>query len=250
MTRGLPTPPADVHLALPAATLAGSKAVLIGSGFATRTAHEALAALGADVVFSDAADPGEAARWVGAADADILVLGATLSPPRPAEDIGPADWRDGPGRELATAFAVLSAFGARRGERGGVALVLLDPVALLGGPGVSAAAAAHAGLVNLAQSLAVEWAPRDIRVNALAVGRFEGGDSFGGLPGNIPALRLGQARELGWMVSYLCSPFAAYVTGTCVTIDGGDSLRRNLLEPRYSPGEFLATATSPAAQIV
>ena len=247
MTRGLSAPLEGLDTVLPPGTLAASRALLVGAGFEIRTAQEALTALGAETMVLGDVGAEDAARVAGAGKADVLVLGTTTLPPRLVEDIGGVGWSDWAGRELATAFATLSAFGAGRGERGGVVLLLVDPVAVNGGPGMSASAAAHAGLVNLAQSLAVEWAPRDIRVNALAVGRFTGKDGAG-LPGNVPALRLGQARELGWMVSYLCSPFAAYVTGTCVTIDGGDSLRRNLLEPRCEPREFLASAYSPAPE--
>lgn len=247
MTRGLPAPPQGLDMLLPPGALTDSHAVLVGSGVEIRAAQEALNALGAETTVLGDAGAEDAARVAGAGNADILVLGTTTVPPCSVEDIGAAGWSAGAGRELATAFAALSAFGAGRGKHGGVVLLLVDPVAVHGGPGVSASAAAQAALVNLAQSLAVEWASRDIRVNALAVGRFAGKHGAG-LPGNVPAMRLGQARELGWMVSYLCSPFAAYVTGTCVTIDGGDSLRRNLLEPRYESGEFLASAYSPVPE--
>jgi len=85
-----------------------------------------------------------------------------------------------------------------------------------GGPGTAHSAAAKAGVTNLTQSLAVEWAPDDIRVNCLAPGRFphedlpdhmtrhrvgETGDS------TIPAQRVGAIRELGWMATFMCSPY-------------------------------------------
>jgi NAD(P)-dependent dehydrogenase (short-subunit alcohol dehydrogenase family) len=237
MSAGLPKPPDQMAPMLPSTTLDGSGAVVIGAGLLADAALGALGALGAIVTQLAADDPAALEAEIKGSDADILVVCAASDQPCRSEDVGLDGWQEGPGRELAAAFAATSAFGRRR-DSGGVVLFLVDPAAVLGGAGVSATAAAGAALVNLAQSLAVEWAPRDIRANALAVGPFAGKD-VPARAGNVPALRLGETRELAWMIGYLCSPFAAYVTGTCVTIDGGDSLRRYLLEPRYQAGEFL-----------
>jgi len=227
---------------LPRDVLAGTSAAVIGTSMEAMTAREALSNLGAEVADLSGEVEDIVRRVVERAD-DILVLAMPNRHPRATPKAGLSEWREGAGRDLEVAYAVLTAFGAARAQRGGVVLIMVDPIALLGGPGVSAAAAAQAAVVNLVDSLAVEWAPLDIRINALAVGRFEGKDDAG-LPGNVPALRLGEARELAWMVEYLCSPFSAYVTGASVTIDGGDSLKRYLLEPLYEVEEFLATARS------
>jgi len=132
----------------------------------------------------------------------------------------------------------MSAFARSRGRQGGVILNATDIMAFRGGPGVAASAAAGAALVNLALSLSAEWAPRDIRVNTIAVGQFDGREGPVDAK-TLPALRLGESRELEWAASYLCSPYAAYVTGALFTIDGGDSLRRTLLEAPVRPDEFL-----------
>jgi len=237
VSAGLPKPPDQLTPMLPPGTLDGSSAIVVGAGLLADTAVDAIEALGSPVTQLTATDSAALERSVTESGADILVVCMATGHPRRSEEVGLAGWREGSGRELDAAFAAVSAFGRKR-TSGGVVLFLIDPVAVLGGPGVSAAAAAGAALVSLAQSLAVEWAPRDIRANALAVGPFVGKDEPR-VAGNVPALRLGDPRELAWMVGYLCSPFAAYVTGTCVTIDGGDSLKRYLLEPRYQPGEFL-----------
>jgi len=42
----------------------------------------------------------------------------------------------------------------------------------------------------------------------------------------IPAQRVGEAHELGWAATYLCSPYAAYLTGHTLVLDGGNWLRR------------------------
>ncbi|MFJ3212620.1 SDR family oxidoreductase [Streptomyces flaveolus] len=236
---GLPTPPATLAAMLPSDTLAGTAALVVGAGFVAETAAAGLKEIGAEVSRTDLADPEAVQRTVGSTGADVLlVVTPDLSEPEHADGVSLGSWRSGPGAMLESAFGALAAFGAVRGDNGGVALVTVDPVALHGGPGVAAAAGAQAALVGLVQSLAVEWSPRDLRINALAAGGF-GGAGRAGPPGNIPALRLGEARELAWMVQYLCSPYAAYLTGTTLTVDGGDSLKRYLLEPVHTRDEFL-----------
>lgn len=236
---GLPPPPAAMARMLPADSLSGVRALIVGTGFVADTAVGWLREIGADVTTVGLSNSAEAERAVREGNPSVLVVvDPAPSAPEPAEDVSSASWRLGPAATLETAVGALTAFGAVRGDHGGVALVTIDPVALEGGPGVAAAAAAQAALVNLAQSLAVEWAPRDLRVNAVAVGSFAA-DNRTASPGNVPAMRLGEARELGWLVQYLCSPYSSYLTGTTLTIDGGDSLKRYLLEPEHVPGEFL-----------
>lgn len=113
-----------------------------------------------------------------------------------------------------------------------------------GGPGTAHSAAAKAAIWNLTMSLAVEWAPHGIRVNGLAPGRFPHDDLPGALKGdgsrlyraeNIPAGRVGALHELGWAATYLCSPYAAYLTGHTLVLDGGNWLRRGLVMPDFVP---------------
>ena len=113
-----------------------------------------------------------------------------------------------------------------------------------GGPGTAHSAAAKAGVTNLTQSLAVEWAPYGIRVNCLAPGLFPHDD----LPERmrrgrteaddarrVPAARVGRPHELGWAATYLCSPYAAYLTGHTLVLDGANWLRRGLRMPEFVP---------------
>jgi len=51
----------------------------------------------------------------------------------------------------------------------------------------------------------------------------------------IPAGRVGRLRELGWAATYLCSPFAAYLTGHWLVLDGANWLRRNVVMPDFTP---------------
>jgi NAD(P)-dependent dehydrogenase (short-subunit alcohol dehydrogenase family) len=113
-----------------------------------------------------------------------------------------------------------------------------------GGPGTAHSAAAKAGVANLTQSLAVEWAPHGIRVNGLAPGLFPHDDLPGRLRGErteaddaarVPGGRVGRPHELGWAATYLCSPFAAYLTGHTLVLDGANWLRRGLRMPEFVP---------------
>ncbi len=85
-------------------------------------------------------------------------------------------------------------------------------------------AAAKAGVGNLTKTLAVEWAPAGVRVNALAPGLFPHEDMRADLKAlrtegedvdarRSPAGRLGRLHELGWAATWLCSPYASFVIG-------------------------------------
>lgn len=239
-TSGLPVAPAALKTMLPLDALAGSKVLIVGEGFAAEAIARGLAAAGAEVriVAVDADDIAGLEATVSASGADILVNATPTPSPERAEALGFSGWRAIVGRSLDAAFAATAAFADARGRQGGAVLNVIDITGFTGGPGVAASAASQAALVNLGKSLAIEWAARDIRVNAIAIGQFDGREGPTD-PKTLPALRLGDPRELEWAAAYLCSPYAAYVTGATFTIDGGDSLRRTLLEAPYSEDEFL-----------
>jgi NAD(P)-dependent dehydrogenase (short-subunit alcohol dehydrogenase family) len=134
---------------------------------------------------------------------------------------------------------------------------ILATQSFTGGPGMAHAAAAKAGVGNLTKSLAVEWAPDGVRVNALAPGLFPHDDMRQDLkalrPDGLsvdahrsPAGRLGQTHELGWAVTWLCSPYASFVTGHTLVVDGANWLRRDFVMPEFTPvSEQLATVLRP-----
>ena len=51
----------------------------------------------------------------------------------------------------------------------------------------------------------------------------------------VPGGRVGRPHELGWAATYLCSPFAAYLTGHTLVLDGANWLRRGLRMPEFVP---------------
>lgn len=100
-----------------------------------------------------------------------------------------------------------------------------------GFPGMVHTGAARAGVVNMAQTLSIEWASRGIRVNCVAPGVILTTGMHNYPPGmieaaarTIPMRRLGTAAEVAGAVLYLLSPAGDFVTGTTLRIDGGASL--------------------------
>lgn len=95
--------------------------------------------------------------------------------------------------------------------------------------------AVRPGVVGYLKSLATELGPRGVTVNAVAPGRIATArmrELYGDGPppeelAAIPVGRLGEPRELGDLVAFLCSGRASYITGTLIPVDGG--LSRSLL---------------------
>ena len=96
-------------------------------------------------------------------------------------------------------------------------------------PGTAAYGAAKAGLENLTRTLAVEWAPR-VRVNAITVGpvrteqaHLHYGDEAGiaAVARTIALGRLAEPDDVGNLCVLLASPFASYLNGTAILLDGG-----------------------------
>lgn len=156
----------------------------------------------------------------------------------PAERLSSRAWRAVLGIVLDGTFYASRAFGRRMLERGeGRVLNVVATYAWTGMPGVVHSASAKAGVLAMTRSLAVEWAARGLRVNAIAPGPFETEGAAQRLwPDPAMRERMLAAMPLGRMVDlhevaahalYLLSPACADVNGECLVVDGGLSLGRN-----------------------
>lgn len=118
----------------------------------------------------------------------------------------------------------------------GTFLNIVTTYAFTGSAYVVPSAAAKAGVLAMTRSLAVEWAPHNIRSNAIAPGPFPTSGAWERLlPGDlaekfdpskrVPIGRVGEHQELANLAAYLVSPFSAYINGEVITIDGGEWLQ-------------------------
>ena len=114
-------------------------------------------------------------------------------------------------------------------EDGGSIVNIASVSGLRPSPGTAAYGAAKAGLLNLTQSLAVEWAPK-VRVNALSAGlvatdaaddHYGGPEGMAAVAATVPLGRFGTPEDMAGICLFLASPLAAYVSGTNLVAHGG-----------------------------
>jgi NAD(P)-dependent dehydrogenase (short-subunit alcohol dehydrogenase family) len=115
--------------------------------------------------------------------------------------------------------------------RGGSVISVATTPSFTGLAFTAPSAAAKAGVVAMTRSLAVEWGPKGIRLNAVAPGLFPTEGAWERLypPGSqvepqeagVPLRRVGQHTELANLFAYLAADESAYITGDLIVIDGG-----------------------------
>jgi NAD(P)-dependent dehydrogenase (short-subunit alcohol dehydrogenase family) len=212
--------------------------------------REAMEALGAPVLAHpcDIRDPESIAAMFDAVEArfglpQVLVNNAAANFPVPAEDMSPNAWRTVIDITLNGTFFVTREFGRRHLAAGSPASIINvgASYAWTGGPGFAHSAAAKAGIKNMTETLAVEWGPYGIQVNGLVPGLFPHEDMTADIQGNLkrtndkdicqPALRVGQRQELGWAATFLASPYARFISGHTLVVDGANWQRRLLTNP-------------------
>ena len=175
--------------------------------------------------------------------ADVLINNAAANFPVPAEEMSPNAWRTVVDITLNGTFFVAREFGRRHIAAGtaGSILNIGASYAWTGGPGFAHSAAAKAGVKNMVETLAVEWSPYGIQVNGLVPGLFPHEDMTDDIRESLdrthekdpcqPAMRVGRVRELGWAATYLCSPYARFISGHTMVVDGANWQRRTLTNP-------------------
>lgn len=192
---------------------------------------------------SDTSDPGAIAELFAWADADVppidlLVANAGSGGVVPFLELTAEDWQQVIDLNLTGTFHCVQQAARRmvqRPEGTNRAVVVVSSIRALGiRPGLAHYAASKAGANQLVRMAAHELAPHGIRVNVLSPGITvtplvertieERPEIFEERLAGIPAGRAGTPDDMGRAAVYLCSPASAFVTGTNLVVDGGESL--------------------------
>jgi NAD(P)-dependent dehydrogenase (short-subunit alcohol dehydrogenase family) len=162
----------------------------------------------------------------------ILVNNAGLAIRKPSLELSLADWNAVVAVNLTGAFLCARA-AARYMPAGGGSIVNTASIMGLSGGGLYPNISYHTtkgGLITMTRALAIEWAPRGIRVNAVApswtrtgfIGQLEASPELMARIRSITPLgRLAEPHEVAAAVLFLASPAAAMITGHVLAVDGG-----------------------------
>ncbi|HUB44547.1 MAG TPA: SDR family oxidoreductase [Acetobacteraceae bacterium] len=164
---------------------------------------------------------------------DVLVNNAGVpSPGKPAIELTRAEWEANIGVNLTGTWFMSTTFGRYliQSGRPGCVVSLASTHGTVGFPNTSAYGVAKAGISQMTRLLAIEWAPHNIRVVAIAPGTtltesrrpmLQDPDRHAAMLNRIPLKRFGHAEEMAGAIRYLVSPQASYITGQILLLDGG-----------------------------
>lgn len=144
------------------------------------------------------------------------------------ESVSAQTWRAGLARNLDTAFFVSqAAVGYLPDTTGRIVNVSSVTGAVMAMRDEPVYAAAKAGMVGLTRSMALDMGPRGVTVNAVAPGWIATGSQTEDEARQAlvtPLRRSASPGEVASVIAWLCTPGAAYVTGQCIVVDGGNSI--------------------------
>src|SRR3954463_4465292 len=159
-------------------------------------------------------------------DIDLLVNNAGRALLKPVTDVTEAEWDDVIDTNLKGAFLLSQQFGRACIAKGRPGVI----VSMASTHGRSVYGISKAGLIQMTRMLAIEWADKNIRVNAIAPTTvmtesrqqmLSDPDKRGAAPHRIPSGRFATPDEIAAAVVYLASPGAGSVTGHTLPVDGG-----------------------------
>jgi NAD(P)-dependent dehydrogenase (short-subunit alcohol dehydrogenase family) len=209
---------------------AGAQVVVCG-----RSAPEALPQ-GLHFRAADVRDPDQARALVDAVVADhgridVLVNNAGGSPQADAATMSPRFFDAIVRLNLhAAMYMAQAAFAPMQAAGRGSIVNIASVSGIRPSPMTAAYGAAKAGLLNLTQSLAQEWGPHGVRVNAIIAGLMQTEESaatYGDAAAqarvaqSLPLRRMGGGADIAGAVLWLCSDLAGWVSGARINVDGG-----------------------------
>lgn len=165
---------------------------------------------------------------------DILVNNAGIFSPKVAMEITEEEWDKTININLKGQFLCAQRAAKRMVKTGGGRIINIASVAS-GQTGVGIAGGAHytaskGGIIGMAETLAIEWAPLGILVNTIAPGAIDTPmveeaqtpkEAMDAMIARLPLKRIGKPEEVSAMVVFLASDEASYITGAVFYVDGG-----------------------------
>lgn len=165
---------------------------------------------------------------------DVLAHAAGGSLRKPSVEVTDEEWDGVISANLSSTFKVCRAVGRHMLAQGSGSIINLSSTAgMRGRAGNAPYSAAKAAVINLSRALAMEWAPKGVRVNVLAPGRFltplteaemSVPEKYAAFVRQVPLGRIGKPEEIQDIAVWLASDASAYVTGSTITLDGGQTL--------------------------
>lgn len=157
---------------------------------------------------------------------DILFNNAGIGGVTPTEELDYSEWKKTVAVDLDGVFLVAqAAIREFLKADGGVIVNTASMYGLVGSPGSAAYNAAKAGVINFTRSIGLEYAERNIRVNALCPGFIEtpilGETDREFLTNATPMKRLGKPEEMAKAVLFMASDDSEFMTGNSLVVDGG-----------------------------
>lgn len=184
----------------------------------------------------DVTDTEQVSAWVadvlsGHGRIDVLVNNAGVLRDNRLEQMTDGEWDAVVNTSLRGAFLCARAVFAPMKERGYGRIVSMSSICWRGNYGQANYAAAKAGIVGLARTIALEGAAHGITSNVISPGVFDTPmlaslteAARDRLASRVPVRRVGRPAEIADAAAYLCSEDAGYVTGVVLDVDGGISI--------------------------